>query len=220
MSYAELRSEYAELLVAINQNLLSQNRLLAERVKVLEASERDRIEKQKPAPVVYVLRQVGTNNYKIGYSTNYKNRRKMFEVKLPFDIEEWATFETENYVQKERELHQLFASKRLNGSEFFNLEQSDLDKIEAVMKKVSTPELESEDNSVNDDVYLEDAKRYILAEGKASTSFLQRKLKVGYSRAARLMDVLEEEGFVSSLNGTKPREVLGIDEVVSDEALA
>ena len=45
--------------------------------------------------------------------------------------------------------------------------------------------------------------------GKASTSYLQRKLKIGYSRAARLIDLLEERGVVSSADGSKPREILG-----------
>ncbi len=44
--------------------------------------------------------------------------------------------------------------------------------------------------------------------GKASTSFLQRKLKIGYSEAARLIDMLEEKNIISEGRGAKPREVL------------
>ena len=43
---------------------------------------------------------------------------------------------------------------------------------------------------------------------KASTSFIQRKLRVGYSRAARLIDILEEKGVIGPSQGSKPREVL------------
>ena len=43
---------------------------------------------------------------------------------------------------------------------------------------------------------------------KASTSLLQRKLKIGYSRAARLIDLLEERGVVGPQVGSKPREIL------------
>ncbi len=58
-----------------------------------------------------------------------------------------------------------------------------------------------------DDLY-EDARATVMEAGKASTSYLQRKLGVGYARAARLIDMLEERGVVSPGNGAKPREVL------------
>ena len=60
----------------------------------------------------------------------------------------------------------------------------------------------------NDDPLYEDAKRAVMDAGKASTSYLQRRLKVGYSRAARLIDILEERGVVSAADGSKPREIL------------
>ena len=45
-------------------------------------------------------------------------------------------------------------------------------------------------------------------EGKASTSFLQRKLQLGYNRAARIIDMMEEEGIVSKANHVGKRDVL------------
>jgi S-DNA-T family DNA segregation ATPase FtsK/SpoIIIE len=57
-----------------------------------------------------------------------------------------------------------------------------------------------------DPVYQE-AKRLVLETRKASASFLQRKLRIGYARAARLLDTLEEKGIVSPADGAKPREV-------------
>jgi S-DNA-T family DNA segregation ATPase FtsK/SpoIIIE len=65
----------------------------------------------------------------------------------------------------------------------------------------------------DDDELYEDAKACVLEAGKASTSYIQRKLKVGYSRAARLIDLLEERGVVGPADGAKPREVLGGGEV-------
>ncbi len=59
----------------------------------------------------------------------------------------------------------------------------------------------------SDDLY-EDAREEVMRAGKASTSYLQRKLGVGYARAARLMDMLEERGVVGPGSGSKPREVL------------
>lgn len=58
-----------------------------------------------------------------------------------------------------------------------------------------------------DDMY-EEAKQVVIESGKASTSYLQRKLGIGYSRAAKLIDILEERGVVGPGNGSKPREVL------------
>jgi len=58
-----------------------------------------------------------------------------------------------------------------------------------------------------DDPLFEDVKRIVLETQKASASFLQRRLRIGYSRAARLIDMLEDKGFVGPADGAKPREV-------------
>jgi len=63
------------------------------------------------------------------------------------------------------------------------------------------------DDDIDDTLY-EDARVTVEEAGRASTSYLQRKLKIGYSRAARLMDVLEERGVIGPADGSKPREVL------------
>ena len=62
--------------------------------------------------------------------------------------------------------------------------------------------------SDEDDDLLPQAEEIVIQNKKASTSFLQRKLKIGYSRAARLIDILEERGIVGPQVGTKPREIL------------
>ncbi|MEK7570454.1 MAG: DNA translocase FtsK 4TM domain-containing protein [Patescibacteria group bacterium] len=59
-----------------------------------------------------------------------------------------------------------------------------------------------------DDELLEEAKDVILRAQKASASLLQRRLRVGYARAARLLDLLEEQGVIGPGDGAKPREVL------------
>jgi DNA segregation ATPase FtsK/SpoIIIE, S-DNA-T family len=58
----------------------------------------------------------------------------------------------------------------------------------------------------DDDLY-EEARAVVLSTKKASTSFLQRKLRIGYARAARLIDILEERGVVGPGSGAKPRDV-------------
>jgi S-DNA-T family DNA segregation ATPase FtsK/SpoIIIE len=65
----------------------------------------------------------------------------------------------------------------------------------------------SEDGGDEDDLY-EEARETVIRAGKASTSYLQRKLRVGYARAARLMDILEEKGVIGEGSGSKPRDVL------------
>jgi S-DNA-T family DNA segregation ATPase FtsK/SpoIIIE len=60
----------------------------------------------------------------------------------------------------------------------------------------------------DDDLY-EEARAAVMEAGKASASYLQRKLKVGYARAARLLDMLEEHGVIGAGSGAKPREVYG-----------
>ncbi|MEO6078029.1 MAG: DNA translocase FtsK, partial [Candidatus Andersenbacteria bacterium] len=65
-----------------------------------------------------------------------------------------------------------------------------------------------EAGDAGDDVLFEDAKRVVMESGKASASLLQRRLRVGYSRAARLLDMLEDFGVIGAQEGNKPREVL------------
>ncbi len=87
------------------------------------------------------------------------------------------------------------------------------DSIESELdKKKTTIDLNVDLNSYrddddSDDELVEQAKEVITSAKKASTSLLQRRLKLGYARAARLMDVLEDRGFIGPADGAKPREV-------------
>ncbi len=60
---------------------------------------------------------------------------------------------------------------------------------------------------VDDDLY-EEAVRIVCEMGKASTSTLQRRLRIGYGRAARLLDIMQQEGLIGPPDGAKPREIL------------
>ncbi len=86
------------------------------------------------------------------------------------------------------------------------------------------------DGEEDDELYAE-AKKTVVEAGKASTSYLQRKLGVGYARAARLMDILEERGVIGPADGAKPRDIIGegnadelarepVEEEESDEEMA
>ncbi|MFH1454674.1 MAG: DNA translocase FtsK 4TM domain-containing protein [Armatimonadota bacterium] len=78
-----------------------------------------------------------------------------------------------------------------------------------MIKLVSTEEtgkdITSEDG---DDTLLNEAINLITSTGQASTSYLQRKLRIGYARAGRIMDILEERGVVGPAEGSKPRKIL------------
>lgn len=60
---------------------------------------------------------------------------------------------------------------------------------------------------IDDDMY-EEAKELVIQAGKGSASLLQRRLRVGYARAARLLDLLEDQGVIGPADGAKPRDVL------------
>jgi S-DNA-T family DNA segregation ATPase FtsK/SpoIIIE len=69
------------------------------------------------------------------------------------------------------------------------------------------------------DELLEDAIELVVQAGRASTTYLQRRLGIGYPRASRLMDQLEEEGIVGPADGSRPRDVLvGQDDDYDDYA--
>ena len=69
------------------------------------------------------------------------------------------------------------------------------------------------------DVLFEDAARLIVAHQQGSTSLIQRKMKLGYNRAGRLIDQLEVAGVVGPFEGSKAREVLIQDENTLEQLL-
>jgi S-DNA-T family DNA segregation ATPase FtsK/SpoIIIE len=80
----------------------------------------------------------------------------------------------------------------------------------------------SMDGGDMDDDMWKDAVQVVIDSGKASTSLLQRKLRIGYGRASRMMDMMEEQGIIGQADGAKPREVLvrSADEVFGTTAAA
>lgn len=83
------------------------------------------------------------------------------------------------------------------------------DIIESIEKANSTDkEIEREDADDDTDPFLMDAIATVVETGQASTSFIQRRFKVGYARAGRIIDQMEERGIISGYEGSKPRQVL------------
>jgi S-DNA-T family DNA segregation ATPase FtsK/SpoIIIE len=67
---------------------------------------------------------------------------------------------------------------------------------------------EDDEESAELDAVYDEAVRLVVESGKASTSLLQRRLRLGYGRAARLIDMMQKDGIVSAPDGSRPREVL------------
>jgi S-DNA-T family DNA segregation ATPase FtsK/SpoIIIE len=74
---------------------------------------------------------------------------------------------------------------------------------------------EASGEEIDDELFI-DALRLVVMQKQASVSFLQRRLKIGYSRAGRLMDLLERAHAVGPHEGSKPREVLADDRFLHD----
>ena len=81
-----------------------------------------------------------------------------------------------------------------------------LEEIERANK--SDKELEVPDEDDDTDPFLEEAIKTVVEVGQASTSFIQRRFKVGYARAGRIIDQMEARGIISGYEGSKPRQVL------------
>ena len=82
------------------------------------------------------------------------------------------------------------------------------DIIESIEKNNSTDKELDESTDDDADEFLNDAIEMVIETGQASTSFIQRRFKVGYARAGRIMDQMEARGIVSAPEGSKPRKVL------------
>lgn len=125
---------------------------------------------------------------------------------------------------------QLSKPKRLQGA---YVSDQEIERITGYLKAKAQPDYQTEvterqtktigisfDEVTYDDDLLEEAKEVILKANKASASLLQRRLRVGYARAARLLDLLEEQGIIGPADGAKPREILVTREDLASDYLA
>ncbi len=134
-----------------------------------------------------------------------QNATKPKRIQCSF-ISEKEVKKVVNYLKKESEKYQ--NEEENEGEETVSSE----DLKEALERKKTTIDMDIDLDSFvaasnQEDELFDEAKETVIKYQKASTSFLQRKLKIGYSRAARLMDLLEEHGVVGPQEGSKPREI-------------
>ena len=86
--------------------------------------------------------------------------------------------------------------------------QAEPDYVDEILSFADEKEIGDNQNQGDKDELYNQAVEIIRSEGKASTSFLQRKLQIGYNRAARIIDMMEVEGIVSKANHVGKRDVL------------
>ena len=95
-----------------------------------------------------------------------------------------------------------------NVVDFIKQSDEDIDYSEDILNHINN-EVSTESIVTNEgDELLEEAMKIVVEYQQASTSFIQRKLRVGFNRASRIMDELEERGVISEKDGSKPRQVL------------
>ena len=95
-----------------------------------------------------------------------------------------------------------------NVVDFIKQSDEDMDYSEDILNHINN-EVSTESVVTNEgDELLEEAMKIVVEYQQASTSFIQRKLRVGFNRASRIMDELEERGVISEKDGSKPRQVL------------
>lgn len=88
-----------------------------------------------------------------------------------------------------------------------SLEQK-IDKILEILETLSTKKSSLHEDSISDEDMYKEAYNAVISVGKASTSYIQRKLGIGYSRAAKIMDMLEERGVISPASVSNVRKVI------------
>ena len=106
---------------------------------------------------------------------------------------------------------------KANGEAKYN--EDIIESIENANKTDKEVAEQAEDDDETDP-FLMDAIDVVVETGQASTSFIQRKFKVGYARAGRIIDQMEERGIISGYQGSKPREVLVTKERLAELKMA
>ena len=109
------------------------------------------------------------------------------------------------------------------------ISEKEIQQITSFLKQQATPEYQEEvlvggegkvpsliDVADLEDAIYDEASRFVVETGRASTSLLQRRLRIGYGRAARLLDMMEHQGLIAPPDGSKPRKVLISSEQFDD----
>jgi len=110
---------------------------------------------------------------------------------------------------KPRRIQGVYMSEReiRNVVKFLKKEAGDIEYEEIIPEPKEQRSFEGQSLSLDDPLF-EDAKQLVIQTNKASASYLQRRFRIGYARAASLLDMMEQEGIIGPSDGAKPRQVL------------
>lgn len=113
-------------------------------------------------------------------------------------------------LSKPKRLQGAFVSEEevLRLTNYIKSQVTEVEYMEEVIQPKKSIGLPGDYSGDETDSMLTEARRLVIEAGRASASYLQRRLRIGYSRAARLLDILEEEGTIGPADGARPREVL------------
>ena len=114
----------------------------------------------------------------------------------PFPVRIQGTFVSDNDVESVVDYVKSYGAPDYIDDEIF-VDDADSDGDQALMQDGADP-------------LYEQALDIVIQSGKASASYIQRRLKIGYNRAARLIEEMEERGIVGPANGSKPREIVHV----------
>jgi S-DNA-T family DNA segregation ATPase FtsK/SpoIIIE len=105
-------------------------------------------------------------------------------------------------------LHGAYVTEQETASLVRWLKKQGKPNLDPMVVQATESERGSGESGDNDDELFDEAARLVVAERMGSASFLQRRMRIGFSRAARLIDIMEREGILGPSQGSKPREVL------------
>ena len=120
-----------------------------------------------------------------------------------FEVTKISNFPEGSFVSDE-EINRVVEFVKRSGTPVYDEKMTNLDKSPQEEQK----ELESTSKMDEDDPLYNEVVEFAVRTGKISASLIQRKYRLGYNRAARIIDLLEERGIIGPQNGSKPREVL------------
>ena len=160
--------------------------------------------------------------YKVGRTAVPEERFLKYRTENPF-VEILFNVKVKNYIRIEEIILEKYAHKKEKG-EWFTFNEKDIEDIKRLVESNKIQEMatlrEKETETIqekklrkppktklSDEELIEKAVGVIKRDNRASASLLQRRLKLGYTRAARIIDKMEERGLVGAFNNHSPREI-------------